>query len=857
MKQFLLLLLLLPFHGNSQTEKSITPLPPPPSGGQGGGAVRAVVVGISDYQDPAIPDLRFADRDAEAFANFLRSPAGGSMTNEQMTLLTNKDATTGKMIAALDWLISASQPGDEAIIYFSGHGDVEQVTKFQRGYWLSWDSPPAVYPAGAFSLDFLQDIITTLSENNVQVLVVSDACRAGKLAGSKLGGAKATSAALAQQFANEVKVLSCQPEEFSLEGEQWGGGRGAFSYHLVDALYGMADANADGTVNLLELGRYLEDRVPAETAPHAQIPFTVGRKSAKIATVNAPVFAEWKKRRKDDPTTFSKIETKGLEELVLARVDTGIQEMYARFIAALERGDLLEAVDSTHKSANELYEVLIKEPALASLHGAMTRNFAAALMDEGQNIINQLLKTDHSTINNAWAQPVKFDHIPDLLNRAATLLGEHHYVYRSLKAKEYYFLEKKMRQEVYPNLSLDSIYSRKRELLWKGLTFDSTAAYLWESLWYNHRKRGKEIFIHKALEISPNWALAHFELADWYIVELKDNKAAVEHLKKCIELAPDFTITYNEISWPLDALGEFEEANKYRSLYVDNIKEKWQKDSSSVTILELQVLGNALWQLRRYNESVTASKKVIAKTQGNYVGPFGNLLAALADQGKFEEWLETCEKFCTLTKWCWTESAGDICFFYLHDTIRSENWYNKSLVANPFIARFYMNIGRPQKSLEILQKFDCSYPSCLFQKVETLLVSDRKPDTYEILDTIIARTNPVYLNGQREAPDFVYRCIAFYRLGRMQAFQACIRQAMKHPDGWRFYWLACIYAQTVQLQKAIEYLELAEDNGWIPNPVIWVEGTVNDPLLDPLRHLPAFQDWEKRWSPPYKDHSKN
>ena len=39
--------------------------------------------------------------------------------------------------------------------------------------------------------------------------------------------------------------MSCQPNEYSIEGEQWGGGRGAFSYHLVDALYGLADANAD------------------------------------------------------------------------------------------------------------------------------------------------------------------------------------------------------------------------------------------------------------------------------------------------------------------------------------------------------------------------------------------------------------------------------------------------------------------------------------------------------------------------------------------------------------------------------------------------------------------------------------
>ena len=30
----------------------------------------AVVVGISGYQDPGMTDLHFADKDAEAFANF-------------------------------------------------------------------------------------------------------------------------------------------------------------------------------------------------------------------------------------------------------------------------------------------------------------------------------------------------------------------------------------------------------------------------------------------------------------------------------------------------------------------------------------------------------------------------------------------------------------------------------------------------------------------------------------------------------------------------------------------------------------------------------------------------------------------
>ncbi|MBP6811773.1 MAG: caspase family protein, partial [Saprospiraceae bacterium] len=434
----LVLLLCLPYLAIGQNEKpassistskSIKPLPQSTNHQSTNHQTRAVVIGISDYQDPAIPDLRFADRDAEAFADWLRSPAGGSLPESSIHLLLDKDATTGKIIAALDGLISASKPGDVAILYFSGHGDVERVTKFQRGYFLTWDSPPAVYAAGAFSLVFLQDIISTLSETGVQVVVVSDACRAGKLAGSEFGGAQATSAAMAKQFANEIKILSCQPDEFSLEGEQWGGGRGAFSYHLVDGLYGLADGNSDGTVSLLELGRYLEDKVPGETAPHSQIPFTVGSKAARVASVDAEMLTSWREKKKGETQTFVKTDGKGLEDLALAKADSSIQEMYVAFTAAIERGELMPTDSTAGRSANDYYELLIKEPALADLHGLMTRNFAAALMDEGQQHLNLFLKTDPQLLDDIYNGRVNYQRIADYIQRSAELLGPKHYVY--------------------------------------------------------------------------------------------------------------------------------------------------------------------------------------------------------------------------------------------------------------------------------------------------------------------------------------------------------------------------------------------------------------------------------------------
>ncbi len=294
---FLMFFLLLPLIGFSQNQKpalpagkGVSPIANTPrisSGLTVESTTRAVVIGISDYREPLIPDLRYADRDAKAFADWLRAPQGLGLPDSSIRLLTNQMATTAQMIVNLDWLIESSKAGDRVFIYFSGHGDVERVTKFNLGYLLSHDSPPAVYGAGAFSLQYLQAILSTLAENNVQVFMITDACRAGKLAGNGINGTQVTAQQLSQQFANEIKILSCQPDEFSLEGEQWGGGRGCFSYHLEDALYGFADSNNDQSVDLLELRRYLEDRVRTEAEPLSQVPSVSGPLKTSVVEVRS------------------------------------------------------------------------------------------------------------------------------------------------------------------------------------------------------------------------------------------------------------------------------------------------------------------------------------------------------------------------------------------------------------------------------------------------------------------------------------------------------------------------------------------------------------------------------------------
>jgi hypothetical protein len=80
---------------STQDIKGAQPINQKPSNQKPSNQTRAVVVGISDYHDPGIPDLRFADRDAAAFANFLRSPAGGALDGDHLKVLTRKFSLEG------------------------------------------------------------------------------------------------------------------------------------------------------------------------------------------------------------------------------------------------------------------------------------------------------------------------------------------------------------------------------------------------------------------------------------------------------------------------------------------------------------------------------------------------------------------------------------------------------------------------------------------------------------------------------------------------------------------------------------------------------------------------------------------
>lgn len=87
---------------------------------------RALVVGINEYDDPYISDLRGCVGDAREVATFLRE---AGMLSAHIRLLTSppegegeQRATRAAIVAGIREFLGSTPSGEEALLYYSGHG---------------------------------------------------------------------------------------------------------------------------------------------------------------------------------------------------------------------------------------------------------------------------------------------------------------------------------------------------------------------------------------------------------------------------------------------------------------------------------------------------------------------------------------------------------------------------------------------------------------------------------------------------------------------------------------------------------------------------------------------------------------
>ncbi len=510
-----------------------------PGAAQAPSEVYALIVGISEYQDVEISDLKYAARDASAFHAFLRSSAGGRLDSSQIRILTDEQASLASIQSGLIWLERNTPAGGRAIFYFAGHGDVERQSNEEKGFLLAYDTPPNNYRLNALGLEFLNEHLSgKLRNRNAQFIVIADACHSGALAGNNIGGTELTARELGKRSGNEIKIMSCQPYEKALESMEWGEGRGVFSYYLISGLQGRADTDQDTRVDLYELEDFLQDHIRKATNKKQHPDVIGGRKNEPLFYVDATTADSL--RAFESKELIENIEVTLMERVVSDEVSMN----YGRFNRSLERGRLIEP---EKRSASFFLEQLYADSTLRPFMSLLIENLTTAMLDSVQQAIRAYLETDPAELKLRDQFDQKYIRFPAYLKKAASLLGEKDPRHASIQARRYYFegLVERMKGE--RNQQPDSLYQRAMNKQDSALLFEDKAAYIHNEIGYLLLELGypdsSRIYLKKARELAPTWAIPYHNLAIACLE--KDSLGCTrKNLKKALEFKPNFTSAY-------------------------------------------------------------------------------------------------------------------------------------------------------------------------------------------------------------------------------------------------------------------------------------------------------------------------
>lgn len=384
----------------------------------------ALVVGVSTYANlPADRQLAYASRDAELMYAFLRSAAGYNIPEDHIRLLRDEEARAPQIWYELELLRSRAQPGDEIILYFAGHGDVEDATGTRQGLLLAHDAPrhrDYLGNPGTIELSMLRSIVEQIARRGAYVMVITDACRAGRMNDvSFTEGAAFTSGVLANfSWQNLLRIASSGGDQLSYEADSLG--QGVFTYYLIEGLLGAADGieseiERDGEVTADEVELYVRGRV-LEATDRKQRPSRSGNWQRPLARVVPDLTRHV--LQDSIPGPLPRFEAKRLlGQDLLDQMAFDDKALTQQFFQSLQGGHYL-GPDSTAALPTFLKlrdkRAIRDEDALRRMGDAL----ATALEDSAQTILNNNFQADLLGTTNT---DTPSDRDADTLAQTATL----------------------------------------------------------------------------------------------------------------------------------------------------------------------------------------------------------------------------------------------------------------------------------------------------------------------------------------------------------------------------------------------------------------------------------------------------
>lgn len=219
----------------------------------------AILVGVNDYKDDRIDDLRYSTSDAISIAELLTNDLGYDPKN--VIVLLDENATRKNIVDTMSYFIrdESISKNSQLLFYYAGHGSTVKNARDMSslsGFLLTHDS---VY-GSEYSTSINMDEIRLLAEKSQpkHMLYLIDVCYGG------LAKSRSMSNAFIQNVwdMNSREIITAGTgDETVIESEEWG--HSVFTKVFLDAFKnGLGDSNDDNIISTAELYGYIQQRVP-------------------------------------------------------------------------------------------------------------------------------------------------------------------------------------------------------------------------------------------------------------------------------------------------------------------------------------------------------------------------------------------------------------------------------------------------------------------------------------------------------------------------------------------------------------------------------------------------------------------
>ena len=222
-----------------------------------------LAVGVSDYWDGRLR-LNYAAADAHAVADSLaRAGKLGLYRDVEIARVIDADVTVSKLNAVFSTLSSKMRPSDVFVFFAAGHGR----SRDGRYYFIPQDfrykDQNSLVDQG-IDEDKIQEWMASIPAR--KSVLIYDTCESGTLTGPTTLAVRGT-----EQLETDRQLLdrlirstgrtiltASRGDDPALEGLS---GHGVFTYALLSGL-SEADDNRNGVIEISELARYLDNKVP-------------------------------------------------------------------------------------------------------------------------------------------------------------------------------------------------------------------------------------------------------------------------------------------------------------------------------------------------------------------------------------------------------------------------------------------------------------------------------------------------------------------------------------------------------------------------------------------------------------------